>query len=146
MYSSKDLYNWKDEGIALSVSDDPKSPIVKGCIIERPKVIHNPKTRKFVMWFHHELTGRNYDASLSGVAVADKVTGPYTYLESFRPNAGAWPMNVPEEMKKPLRPRKPTRCQAPMRGDFVPETVKDMVFRRDFRGRPDGARYDAFRR
>ena len=29
-YSSKDLYNWKDEGIALSVSDDESSPIVKG--------------------------------------------------------------------------------------------------------------------
>lgn len=40
-YSSKDLYNWKDEGIALSVSDDESSPIVKGCILERPKVIFN---------------------------------------------------------------------------------------------------------
>ena len=42
-YSSKDLYNWKDEGIALSVSDDASSPIVKGCILERPKVIFNKR-------------------------------------------------------------------------------------------------------
>ena len=35
VYSSTDLYNWKDEGIALSVSDDPKSDIVKGSVIER---------------------------------------------------------------------------------------------------------------
>ena len=135
VYSSQDLYNWKDEGIALSVSNDPQSPLVKGCIIERPKVIHNPKTGKFVMWFHHELTGRGYDASLSGVAVADKVTGPYTYIESFRPNAGAWPANVPEEMKKPLTAEEADMvAKAPMRGDFVPDNVKDMVFRRDHDG------------
>ena len=51
-YSSRDLYNWKDEGIALQVSSDPASEIADGCILERPKVIYNRKTRKFVMWFH----------------------------------------------------------------------------------------------
>ena len=59
-YSSKDLYNWKDEGIALSVSDDESSPIVKGCILERPKVIFNKKTGKYVMWFHLEPKGAGY--------------------------------------------------------------------------------------
>ena len=44
VYSSKDLYHWKDEGIALNVSKDPKSEITKGCIMERPKVIYNAKT------------------------------------------------------------------------------------------------------
>src|SRR5881409_2231476 len=34
VYSSTDLYNWKDEGIALAVSDDPRSPITRGCILE----------------------------------------------------------------------------------------------------------------
>ncbi len=51
VYSSNDLYNWKDDGIALRVSDDPKSDINKGCILERPKVIYCRKTGKFVMWF-----------------------------------------------------------------------------------------------
>ena len=95
VYASKDLYQWKNEGIALKVSEDPASPITKGCIIERPKVLFNTKTGKFVMWFHHELAGKGYGAALSGVAVADKVTGPYTYLESFRPNAVVWPANFP---------------------------------------------------
>ncbi len=36
-YSSEDLYNWKDEGIALEVSGDPESPIADGCILERPR-------------------------------------------------------------------------------------------------------------
>lgn len=90
-YSSKDLYNWKDEGIALSVSDDESSPIVKGCILERPKVIFNKKTGKYVMWFHLEPKGAGYSGAQSGVAVSDKVTGPYTLLYAARPNAGFGP-------------------------------------------------------
>lgn len=100
-YSSKDLYNWADEGIALAVSEDLNSEIVRGCIIERPKVIFNRKTGKFVMWFHLELKGRGYAAARTAVAVADKATGPYTYLKSLRPNAGFWPLNaVPEDKQK----------------------------------------------
>src|ERR1700689_591503 len=44
VYSSRDLYNWKDEGIALAVSDDPQSEITRGCILERPKVVFNQRT------------------------------------------------------------------------------------------------------
>lgn len=102
VYSSKDLYNWKDEGIALPVSDEPKSEIAKGCIIERPKVIFNPKTGKYVMWFHLELLGQDYRTARTGVAVADKPAGPYTYLHSLRINPGIWPENTPENLRKPL--------------------------------------------
>ena len=77
-YSSTDLYNWTDRGIALSVSNDPTSDIVKGCILERPKVIYNKKTGKYVMWFHLEPKGKGYGGALVGIAQADKVTGPYT--------------------------------------------------------------------
>lgn len=94
-YSSKDLYHWTDQGIALSVvENDPQHDIAKGCILERPKVIYNPKTKKYVMWFHLELKGKGYRAARSGVAVSDKVTGPYHFLSSFRTNAGTWPINV----------------------------------------------------
>ncbi|MEJ5995670.1 glycoside hydrolase family 43 protein [Pedobacter sp. Du54] len=92
VYASKDLYNWKDEGIAMPVSDDPTSDIVKGSVIERPKVVYNKKTKKFVMWFHLELKGKGYAAARTGVAVADKVTGPYTFIKSYRPNAGIMPI------------------------------------------------------
>ena len=135
VYSSKNLYQWKDEGIALRVSDDPRSDIAKGCVLERPKVIYNAKTRQFVMWFHLELKGQGYSAARSGVAVADQVTGPYRFLSSFRPNAGVWPANVPDGMKQPLtREELDMLAKAGMRGDFVPEYAKDMVFRRDFAG------------
>ena len=101
-YSSKDLYNWKDEGIAMPVSNDPASDIVKGSVIERPKVVYNKKTKKFVMWFHLELKGKGYAAARAGVAVADNVTGPYVFLKSYRPNAGIMPIytaNTPESEK-----------------------------------------------
>ncbi len=98
-YSSKDLYNWNDQGIALSVLDDTTSLIVQGCIIERPKVIYNAKNKQFVMWFHHELKGMGYKAAMTGVAVSDRVTGPYTYLKSVNPNQGQWPVNIPDSLK-----------------------------------------------
>jgi len=98
-YSSKDLYNWKREGVALSVSEDPGSEIIRGCVMERPKVIFNQHTGKFVMWFHLEMKGQGYRAARTGVAVSDHVTGPYTYLRSFRVNPGIWPIGFTDEMK-----------------------------------------------
>ena len=99
-YSSKDLINWKNEGIALLVINDTASLLKPGCVIERPKVIYNKKTGKFVMWFHHELKGQGYKAAMTGVAVSENITGPYKYIHSLRPNAGIWPVNFPEEFKK----------------------------------------------
>ena len=97
-YSSKDLYNWKDEGIVLKViENDDTHDIAKGCILERPKVIYNDKTKQFVMWFHLELKGKGYAAARAAVAVSDKVTGPYRFVRSGRPNAGFWPADMPEE-------------------------------------------------
>jgi len=99
-YSSKDLYNWNDEGIALAVSQDPKSEIVQGCVIERPKVIFNQKTKKFVMWFHLELKDMGYKAAKTGLALSDSPTGPFQYIKSVNPNAGQWPLNFSEAQRK----------------------------------------------
>jgi hypothetical protein len=103
VYSSANLYDWKDEGIALGViKDNPDHDIVQGCILERPKVIYNEKTRKFVMWFHLELKDMGYDAARSGVAVSDSPTGPFTFVHSLRPNAGYWPVNAEDYHKLPV--------------------------------------------
>lgn len=99
-YSSVDLYNWKNEGIALPVSSDTTSEITRGCILERPKVIYNAKTKKFVMWFHLELKGKGYSAARTGVAISDNVTGPYQYIRSYRPNQGVWPQGFKDEWKQ----------------------------------------------
>lgn len=98
-YSSTNLTDWTDDGIALKVSGDPESPITIGSVIERPKVIFNPKTKKYVMWFHLELKGQGYKAAKTGVAVADQPTGPYEFLDAMNPNAGQWPIGYPEELK-----------------------------------------------
>ena len=87
VYSSQDLYNWKFEKLALAPSDtDSTSDIARGCLMERPKVIYNKKTKKYVMWFHLELRGQGYRAARAGVAISNDPTGPYQYLHSFRPN------------------------------------------------------------
>lgn len=99
-YSSTDLRNWKHEGVALSVSSQPGGEIEKGCIMERPKVIYNAKTRKFVLWFHLELKGKGYEAARAGVAVSDTPTGPYRFLHSGRVNAGIYPQNMSVEERK----------------------------------------------
>lgn len=87
VYSSTDLYSWKLEALALSQDkNDTLSDIARGCVMERPKVLYNKKTKKFVLWFHLELRGKGYSAARAAVAVSDNVTGPYKYIGSFRPN------------------------------------------------------------
>ncbi|GHT41373.1 hypothetical protein AGMMS49965_11060 [Bacteroidia bacterium] len=131
-YSSGDLYNWRYEGVALPVSDDPKSDIVSGCVLERPKVIYNAKTRKFVMYFHLELKGKGYEAARVGVAVGDRATGPFTYLKSYRPNAGRYPLNLTEAQ------RTATAKVSDFKEWWTPEwkqaAIDGMFTRRDFAG------------
>ena len=99
-YSSTNLTDWVNEGIALGVDEPGASEIEPGCIMERPKVIYNEKTDRFVMWFHLELKGQGYAAARTGVAVSESATGPYTYLRSYCPNAGRWPKNVKRKYKR----------------------------------------------
>jgi Glycosyl hydrolases family 43 len=135
VYSSHDLYNWRDEGIALPVSTDPRIDIARGCILERPKVIYNRKTGKFVMWFHLETKGTGYGAARSGVAIADQPAGPYRFLGSFRPNAGAWPINAPTELKKPLSAVEEAFVRdLHLTGGPVPNFPENLIFRRDHVG------------
>lgn len=93
-YSSRDLKRWTYRGVAMPVSHEKGSDIEQGCIIERPKVVYNAKTRKYVMWFHLELKDRGYSAARWAVAVADKPTGPFRYLRSGRACPGRMPQNL----------------------------------------------------
>src|SRR5579871_4585510 len=84
-YSSKDLVNWKYEGIALAPNKtDSSSDIHISKVIERPKVIYNARTKKFVMWMH--IDKEDYSYAHVGVAVSDKPQGPYHFLRSLQPN------------------------------------------------------------
>jgi len=73
VYSSKDLYNWRYEGVALApVEGDPNHDLAKGCAMERPKILYNDRTKKYVMWFHLELRGKGYSAARAAVATSTK--------------------------------------------------------------------------
>lgn len=99
-YSSSDLMNWTDEGIVLpAVKNDPSHDLHTSKVVERPKVIYNAGTGKYVMWMH--IDTMDYKYARCGVAVSDKPAGPYEYLGSLRPNKGVWPINVTEENKRP---------------------------------------------
>ena len=96
-YSSKNLTDWTNEGVALPVElRDTTSDIIQGCIMERPKVIFNAQTKKFVMWFHLELKGQGYLAARTAVAESDTPTGPFRYIRSERVNAGQLPFDMTE--------------------------------------------------
>lgn len=131
-YSSADLYNWVDEGIALKVvENDTTHPITKGCVLERPKVIYNTKTRQYVMWFHLELYRKGYSAALTGLATSDKVTGPYTFVKALRPNAGIWPVNYPDNLKKARLSSEGVKSWTPEWKELVD---KGLFLHRDFQG------------
>ncbi len=84
-YSSKNLQDWKFEGIALAPDiTDPANDLNISKVLERPKVIYNEKTGKFVMWLH--IDSEDYSYARAGVAVSDKPEGPYSFLGSIRPN------------------------------------------------------------
>lgn len=97
-YRSTDLLHWENLGVVLpSVADDPNHDLHCDKVIERPKVIFNKSTKKFVMWMH--VDSIDYKASKSGVAIADSPAGPFRYLGGFRPNAGVWPVNATDADK-----------------------------------------------
>ena len=84
-YSSQDLYNWKFEGVVLEPDTvNTYSDIHPTMVIERPKVVYNEATGKFVMWMH--IDSPNYGKASAGVAVSDSPTGKFTYIESVHPN------------------------------------------------------------
>ncbi|ALS01207.1 hypothetical protein ATZ33_07445 [Enterococcus silesiacus] len=115
LYTSTDLYNWKDEGVVLKpmetrnqfetdeyfkslygdYSEEKKDDIFidldrNNTVIERPKMLYNDKTGKYVIWFHAD--GRfpgsdaDYGKAKAGVAISDSPTGPFKLLGSYKLN------------------------------------------------------------
>lgn len=114
-YSSEDLYNWKFEGVVMrNVSSREQldneeyfKELYAGytkeqldrvylCIndstsvIERPKMIYNEQTGKYLLWFHAdgptEESDASYAAACAGVAVSDSPAGPFRFIDRYRLN------------------------------------------------------------
>ncbi len=104
-YSSNDLYNWKDEGLVFDSAtmrtqqgQGAWGGFSFGANIERPKVVYNAKTKKYVLWFHQE-SGGNYNSAFVGCGIADTPTGPFKHLYSGRTAPGTWPADMPAGLK-----------------------------------------------
>ncbi len=80
-YRSEDLMNWEFRGNLLTKQSHPE---LDRANIERPKVVYNEKTGKFVMWMHYEY-GRDYSYARAAVAYSDDIEKPFTFVKSFRP-------------------------------------------------------------
>ena len=84
-YTSTDLYNWKNLGLVLpAVKDDPAHELHTSKIIERPKVVYNALTQKYLMFLH--LDTEDYQYARVGLAVCDQPAGVYKFIGSFSPN------------------------------------------------------------
>lgn len=84
-YSSLDLLHWKYEGLVLEADKENEDSVLhKSRVLERPKVIYNEATKKFVMWMH--LDNADYTYASAGVAISDSPSGPFVLLRAIQPN------------------------------------------------------------
>ena len=81
LYSSSDLVTWTHINDILTTASDPE---LDGATIERPKLLFNEQTQRFVLWLHWE-NGQDYSQARSAVATSSDVAGDYDYEGSFRP-------------------------------------------------------------
>lgn len=83
-YASTDLYNWENKGIIIPPEpENPESPLHPSSCMDRPHIIYNKQTGKYVCW----LKIMNKDQTQSEtVLTADHILGPYTKVrEGLRP-------------------------------------------------------------
>ncbi|WP_141503110.1 immunoglobulin-like domain-containing protein [Paenibacillus luteus] len=89
VYASKDLKSWTFRNNVLTQTsrglDGQPAQDLADSNIERPKVLYNEKTKKYVLWMHYE-NGQHYGLARVAVATSDTIDGNYTYIDSFRPN------------------------------------------------------------
>ena len=74
-YKSTNLYNWEDLGLIIPpVLDDEESALHPGNYMDRPHIIYNERTKKYVCWLKiMRKDGRQTETVLT----ADNILGPY---------------------------------------------------------------------
>lgn len=81
LYSSRDFYNWRDEGLLLAPDTlNPMSPVHYSQKVERPHIVYCKKTGKYVMWAKAQATDGYFV-----VFQADHFRGPYTFVRNLLP-------------------------------------------------------------
>lgn len=94
-YRSKDLATWEQRNQILTTESEMESIRVQTELIlqnsdgskvniERPKVLFNEQTQKFVMWVHFE-NGKDYSAAAAAIATCDTPDGDFVYHGHMQP-------------------------------------------------------------
>ena len=95
-YSSSDLYNWRDEGLIIPPDlEDPSSPLHPAQKMDRPHIVYNAATHRYVCWL--KIMGEGDIQSVT-VLTASHFLGPYSIQRAwFHPlgmNAGDFDIAV----------------------------------------------------
>jgi len=79
-YASADLYNWEDKGLIIPPEpENPESSLHPHALMDRPHIIYNQKTKKFVCWL-------KIMNGTQTVLTADHILGPYVKVkEELKP-------------------------------------------------------------
>ena len=84
--SSYDMSSWKYEGTVLhyvNITDMVKG-VESPLHVERPRVLYNHNTSKYVMWM--TLNDESNDLNMAGIAVSDYHDGPFSFVRSLYPD------------------------------------------------------------
>ena len=95
-YESTDLYNWRDLGLIIPPNTkDPSSPLFPAAFLDRPHILFNKETHKFICWI--KLMSKRSKQTRT-VLVANRITGPYSIvrqdLQPLGMNAGDFDLAV----------------------------------------------------
>jgi hypothetical protein len=92
--STTNFVSWRNEGIMLhntNLTDMVRGGLANSTFnatgpyhIERPKVLYNNSTGKYVMWMIVDNEAR--DLAMAGIAVSEYATGPFDFVRSFYPD------------------------------------------------------------
>lgn len=96
-YRSVDLMNWEFRNNILTTNSNTQRIRVRTDLslkneesrsgkvnLERPKVLFNEKTGKYVLWVHYE-NGKDYRCAACAIATCDTPDGDFIYHGSFNP-------------------------------------------------------------
>ena len=81
LYTSSDLYNWEDRGLIIEPQpEDLFSPLHPTYCMDRPHILYNKKTGKYVAWL--KIMAGEVSQFMS-VLTADRFEGPYTFVRKI---------------------------------------------------------------
>lgn len=94
-YRSQNLMDWEFRNHIITMDSQMEPYRVRTTLqlqntdggkvnLERPKVLYNEKTRKFVLWAHFE-NGKDYSQAAAAVATCDTPDGDFIYHGHFNP-------------------------------------------------------------